>query len=127
MLCDSCKDTEDMLYTRGGHDLCGECAEIYDNTFGVKEIYIDNKEKHSFCLARAHTKYDPVSKPKHYNVHPSGMECIDITRHMNFNLGNSIKYIWRAGEKGDKVEDLKKAVWYLQDEIKRIEHERKQS
>lgn len=65
-------------------------------------------------------QYDPVSHPSHYISHPSGVECITITRHMSFNLGNVIKYIWRAGQKGEEVEDLKKALWYLQDEIKRV-------
>lgn len=53
---------------------------------------------------------DPVNHPKHYNNHPSGIECIDVVRHMNFNRGNSIKYIWRAGDKGNEIEDLKKAA-----------------
>lgn len=61
---------------------------------------------------------DSINHPKHYTSHPSGIECIQITRHMNFNLGNAIKYIWRASEKNG-VEDLKKAVWYIQDEIRK--------
>ena len=64
---------------------------------------------------------DPVNHPSHYTSHPSGVECIQITRWMNFNLGNAIKYIWRAGNKGNALEDLKKARWYLDDEIKRRE------
>jgi hypothetical protein len=63
---------------------------------------------------------DPVNHPAHYIGHPSGIECIEVTRHMNFNLGNAIKYIWRAGEKGNEAQDLKKAVWYLLDEIEKI-------
>lgn len=59
--------------------------------------------------------------PKHYKEHPSGIECIDITKHMGFCLGNAIKYIWRAGKKGDAIEDLQKAVWYLETEIKRLQ------
>jgi hypothetical protein len=62
-------------------------------------------------------EYDPVNHPKHYTNHPSGVECIQITRHMGFNLGNAIKYIWRCDLKKDDTEDLKKAVWYLLDEI----------
>jgi len=62
-------------------------------------------------------EYDNVNHPKHYVSHPSGVECIDITRHMNFNLGNAIKYIWRSEEKNDKVEDLRKAIFYINDEI----------
>ena len=60
-----------------------------------------------------------VNHPKHYNSHPSGIECIDVVEHMNFNLGNAIKYIWRADEKGNSIQDLEKAVWYVQREIKR--------
>lgn len=63
---------------------------------------------------------DNVNHPKHYTSHPSGIECIEITRHMNFNRGNAIKYIWRADDKGDTVENLKKAIWYLEDEILRL-------
>ena len=61
--------------------------------------------------------HDAVNHPKHYTAHPSGVECIQITRHMNFCLGNAMKYIWRAGLKGDAVEDLRKAVFYIQQEI----------
>ena len=63
-----------------------------------------------------------VNHPEHYNKHPSGVECIDIVRHMNFNLGNVIKYLWRAGLKDGNadIQDLEKAKWYLEDEIKRI-------
>jgi hypothetical protein len=67
--------------------------------------------------------YDSVNSPKHYTTHPSGIECIEITRHMGFNLGNVIKYVWRADQKGG-IEDLKKARWYLDDEIKKIEQGR---
>ena len=63
---------------------------------------------------------DPVNHPTHYNAHPSGVECITIVEHMTFNLGNAMKYIWRAGEKGDAVQDLEKACWYVQREIARL-------
>lgn len=65
-----------------------------------------------------------VDHPDHYTNHPSGIECIDVVEHMNFNLGNAIKYIWRADLKGNTVEDLKKALWYINREIKRIEKKR---
>jgi len=64
---------------------------------------------------------DPVNHPVHYTDHPSGIECIQITEHMNFNLGNAIKYIWRAALKGKQMEDLKKAAWYVNREIARLE------
>jgi hypothetical protein len=64
---------------------------------------------------------DPIN-PDHYRSHPSGIECIQVTEHMGFCLGNAIKYIWRAGLKQNAaVEDLKKAVWYIEREIKRAE------
>ncbi len=73
-------------------------------------------------------KKDNVNHPKHYTSDPSGVECIDITRHRNFNVGNAIKYLWRAGLKIDadkssinkQIEDLEKAVWYIVDEIHRL-------
>lgn len=73
-------------------------------------------------------KKDNVNHPKHYTSDPSGIECIDITRHRNFNIGNAIKYLWRAGLKIDadkssinkQIEDLEKAVWYIVDEIHRL-------
>ncbi len=74
--------------------------------------------------------HDPVNHPDHYtarNVHCScgnenskPIECIDITRHFNFNLGNAIKYIWRSEFKGNQKQDLQKAIWYLQDQIKSL-------
>jgi len=62
---------------------------------------------------------DPVNHPKHYTSHPSGVECIQITEHMNFNLGNALKYIWRADLKGNATEDLEKAAFYINRELKR--------
>ena len=64
---------------------------------------------------------EQVKHPDHYNKHPSGIECWDVVRHMNFNLGSAVKYIWRADEKHETpLVDLQKAVEYLQDEIKRL-------
>jgi len=62
---------------------------------------------------------DLINHPPHYKQHPSGIECIQITEHMNFNLGNATKYIWRADEKHSDggMADLKKAAWYLDREI----------
>lgn len=67
---------------------------------------------------------DPVNHPDHYNRNPSGVECIEIVRWLNFNVGNAMKYIWRGGFKiSDPREDYRKAIWYLQDEITRISSE----
>jgi hypothetical protein len=64
--------------------------------------------------------HDPVNHPSHYTSHPSGIECITVAEHFNFNLGNALKYIWRARQKNG-LEDLKKARWYLDREISRLE------
>lgn len=63
---------------------------------------------------------DLVNHPAHYNSHPSGVECITITEHMPFNVGNAIKYLWRADHKNG-IEDLRKARWYVDREIQRLE------
>lgn len=65
----------------------------------------------------AEVKNDPVNHPKHYTAHPSGVECIQVTEHMSFCLGNAVKYIWRADLKHDAEEDIEKAIWYLQREL----------
>ena len=66
---------------------------------------------------------DMIHHPPHYGAHPSGVECITITEHYNFNVGNAIKYLWRAGLKDgtDPVEDLRKAEWYVNREIERLQ------
>lgn len=66
---------------------------------------------------------DPVNHPPHYRG-PAGVECIQVVEHMNFCRGNAVKYIWRAGSKGDEIHDLEKAVWYLNREIARLKVER---
>lgn len=66
---------------------------------------------------------DNVNHPSHYTSHPSGVECIQITEHMNFNIGNAMKYLWRAGLKSDDPrEDLMKARWYADRELARLGH-----
>ena len=66
-------------------------------------------------------RVEEVNHPKHYTSSASGIECIQVTEHMNFCLGNAIKYIWRAGLKSDDAEkDLRKAIWYLERELKRM-------
>ena len=69
-----------------------------------------------------------VNHPDYYNSHPSGVECIDIARHYCFSIGNAIKYLWRAGlkkemgieDKEKEIEDLKKAIFYINDKIKQL-------
>ena len=71
------------------------------------------------CMYENDFAYDNVNHPKHYKSHPSGIECIQITEHMNFNIGNAVKYLWRTDHKNG-VEDLKKAAWYINREIERV-------
>lgn len=62
---------------------------------------------------------DMVNHPPHYRWLPNGIEVIDITENMPFNLGNVVKYVLRCDHKGKPVEDLEKARWYLDREIQR--------
>lgn len=62
---------------------------------------------------------DPVNHPSHYTSHPSGIECVDVIEHMTLNVGNAVKYLWRHDDKGNPIEDLRKAIWYIEREIQR--------
>lgn len=75
--------------------------------------------------SRPQPTHDPVNSPQHYTTgnekcpecgHP--IECIDVTEHRDFLIGNAIKYLWRAGAKDDEVQDLRKAIWYIERRIK---------
>lgn len=82
-----------------------------------EESYLENRNRVKGV------EIDNVNHPPHYNNSPAKcecgrrIECIDVTRHHSFNIGNAIKYLWRCDFKCDDVEDLKKAIWYIQDEI----------
>lgn len=105
--------------------------EIQNDVLG-EQIDLGCIERVAQILARVPDQpSDPVNHPVHYTSDPSGVECIQITRHRNFNIGNAIKYLWRAGLKQDadktaqdkQIQDLKKSVWYIQDEIQRLKEE----
>lgn len=66
---------------------------------------------------------DPVNRPHHYTSHPSGIECIQVVEHMDFCTGNAVKYLWRAGLKRDKIQDLEKAKWYIERAIAKAKNE----
>lgn len=72
----------------------------------------------------SHFQHDAVNHPPHYTAHPSGVECIQITEHMEFCVGNAVKYLWRAGLKGgssaSEIQDLEKAAWYVQRRISKL-------
>lgn len=84
-------------------------------------------EEDAAAIARGEDVYgevpDLVNSPPHYRNHPSGVECIQITEHFNFCVGNALKYIWRSDEKGNAIEDLEKSIWYIQREISRRKRE----
>jgi hypothetical protein len=71
--------------------------------------------------ARKKVPFDPVQRPAHYNKHPSGVEVADVTDGLNFNLGNAFKYLGREALKGNPVQDVDKALWYLKRELERRE------
>lgn len=98
------------FYSKDG--TCLKCGRLF--------LKYDEKQYHLMDGACPGVKDDPVNHPPHYTKHPSGVECIQVTEHMSFNLGNAVKYIWRAGDKGKLEEDLKKAIWYLEREIQRL-------
>src|SRR6478735_10387832 len=89
-------------------------------TMSTGEMY----EDYEFEVVEPEPEPEPeaVNHPAHYNADPSGIECIEVVRHRNFNIGNAIKYLWRAGLKDEdsEVQDLQKAIWYIQDEIERL-------
>lgn len=89
------------------------------------EVFLGEKDDKTFVFKAVNQpSKEVVNHPQHYNLHPSGIECIDIVRHENFNRGNAIKYIWRAGYKDGtmdaEIRDLEKAAWYIADEIQRL-------
>jgi len=95
------------------------------HTIGIKradgtiETYGTEQEKEQTMPHEAHDpKPDNVNHPPHYATHPSGVECVDIAEHLSFSLGNSLKYLWRAKNKGHEEEDLKKCLWYLERETR---------
>lgn len=67
-------------------------------------------------------QFDKINHPAHYNMHPANIECIEVTEYMSFNIGNAVKYLWRAGlkDKDATLEDLEKAIWYINREIQRL-------
>lgn len=93
----------------------GEVSSAHVTNFIDEFEFVRNKES----VARS----DAINHPEHYISHPSGIECIEVTRHMSFAAGNIIKYLWRNGLKDGEpsLKDLKKAAWYLNDMIDQLE------
>lgn len=124
-----------------GSDLCVDCGDPREGRQHISPIreavdgvarrctehercmiyYLDGKPTHFVVNMSAASRDSAVDHPAHYTSHPSGIEAIDICEHMNFCRGNAIKYLWRAGSKGDELTDLRKARWYIDREIARLE------
>lgn len=105
------------------HDLALICAAKSEAITGMANKAMGNVTAELNMKWKPEQADDPVNHPSHYTDHPSGIECIQVTEHMNFCLGNAVKYIWRADLKHDAIEDLKKAQWYLEREIAKREAE----
>lgn len=91
--------------------LCMSCV--------FREVHDECRDDCPFCCAG--DEPDLINEPPHYRKHPSGVECIEVTEHFDFCLGNAIKYIWRSDHKGNQLADLQKARFYLDREITRLE------
>ena len=103
-----------------------ELAEVIAEFLDEHFIHLTNGDAERFMKALDNNMLpnDDVNHPAHYTSHPNGLECIQITEHFNFCLGNVIKYSWRAGLKDisdeGTIKDLRKARWYLNREIERL-------
>lgn len=94
----------------------------YGTTLATQRCHMNEERKVDMPpeLGAPYHGNDPINNPAHYNSSPSGIEAIQFTEHMGFNLGNAAKYLYRSGKKDDAVQDLRKAVWYTLREIRRI-------
>ncbi|MFB7027162.1 MULTISPECIES: DUF3310 domain-containing protein [unclassified Streptomyces] len=97
---------------------------IYVKVYGsvVRYVWYRETEIRPVSVVIPEKPTDAVNHPSHYTWLPNGVEVIDITALFNFTLGNVLKYLLRAGRKGAALEDLKKARWYLDYEISRMEN-----
>lgn len=113
---------KNKMYVGRGNHISGESAAVYMDDNTIKKYFEESK------IPKLAEKESAVNHPKHYNSHPSGIECIEIARHYCFSVGNAIKYLWRAGLKQEEgltskqkeIQDLHKAIWYLNDRIKEL-------
>lgn len=103
-------------------EICGVCGvpEINHAVVTPKPMWDDPGLEEVVRMAEG--AHDPVNSPSHYTAY-KGLEIIDLTEQLNFNRGNAVKYIARAGLKdpNSEAEDLKKARWYIDREIQRIQ------
>lgn len=118
----------DIIRFKEGDDTDVDLRVFYNCYEAQREPMEVIRNERSKCTPNIPNKEDKVNSPKHYTSHPSGIECIEITKHYDFCIGNAIKYLWRAGlkkeegysDKNKEVEDLKKAIWYINEKIKTL-------
>lgn len=119
------KATGEKARIGAGFNVCGDdCRRKAEG----EHLSMSKTKQKLVIIAKEVSKpkdHDPVNHPSHYTSHPSGVECITITRHMTANIAAAMKYLWRNGLKDGvpATQDLEKAVFYIKDEIKRIEEQ----
>lgn len=130
------EDKESHSFIRGYMYTCPKDGYLRVDDTNIKlndkhnDRFYEIKSEQQLNHELQHTVNDDVNHPSHYNwlKELCGIEVIDITRHLDFDCGNAIKYILRAGRKPKndsdtnciegQIQDLKKAIWYLNDKIK---------
>lgn len=127
-------------------NICPYCGEEWwethecEGTLAAKaemEKYLEDINDSVYAQAakdffETRSSHDAVNHPKHYTSHPSGIECIDVTKHYNFQIGNAMKYLWRQGLKDEmgldsvekQIQDCEKAIWYIQSFIDDLKEKR---
>ena len=123
------EEFKELLKPRGNnyHKLIEKVLQARFKVFDFISKSIPNKGQET-----EKKENDSVNHPSYYTSHPSGIECIEITRYYCFSIGNAIKYLWRAGlkkemglkDKEKEIEDLRKAIWYINDRIKQLGYEK---
>jgi hypothetical protein len=119
----------DIIRFKEGGDIDVNISNFYDCYEAQREpmeVIMNKRNEYTS------TKEDKVNSPKHYTSHPSCIECIEITKHYDFCIGNAIKYLWRSGLKKEKgysnldkeIEDLEKAIWYINNKIKTLKNDK---
>jgi hypothetical protein len=123
--CNSAEDTPisvgitpdgNLAYTVSGEPLTFEEEVKFFDQLRSNKAAVENT-----VAENLKAEHDPVNKPKHYTTHPSGVECIELSEKLSFNLGNAFKYVFRRDDKENTLQDVSKAEWYLKREIGRLE------
>lgn len=89
-------------------------------TFAEEVAFVDKIREVESIDFKEEDEFDVINKAKHYNLHPSGVECIELAEKLSFNLGNAFKYVFRRDDKDYHYQDLRKAEYYLKREIDRL-------